>query len=156
MNYFIFDLDETLYKLKDNIIQSVVSLELINRLKSYGKIIIFSNASYSHCLYWFNILNIINKIDVIITSDNIHGYKPNPIIYSKLINIVGIKNLDTVYFFEDSYINLYTASQFGWKTILINNIEIINNFKNILNFKLDYNFNNVNDGILMVLDLLKL
>lgn len=152
MNYFIFDLDETLYKLKDNKIIDSISSTLLQELKKKGKIIIFSNATYTHCIYWCNILNIKNEIDVIITSDSINGFKPNPNIYKKLISIIGITDNDSVYFFEDSYINLFTASQFGWITILINNKNIISDFNDILSFNLNYNYDNVNTGINQIID----
>ena len=58
MNYFIFDLDKTLFNINKNKIVNCVSGKLLNILNKKGKIILFSNAKYSYCSYWLDILNI--------------------------------------------------------------------------------------------------
>lgn len=121
MKYYIFDLDNTLYKLNENMkIVNTIDVTLLNKLKTQGTIIMFSNATYSHCDYWCSILNIKEYFPTIISADNLQHTKPNPLSYEKVIELSDIKNTDTVYFFDDIPINLYSASKYNWNTYLIN------------------------------------
>lgn len=147
LNYFIFDLDETLYKYTDNftIINTIDKL-LFKKLCNYGNIIIFSNATYSHCKYWCDILDIKQYITSILSCDIIKEVKPNPLSYKKVIEILGIKKNDNIYFFDDQPINLLTPNvDLNWNTILINkdNEQIKNITLNYINNK----HNNINDAI---------
>jgi FMN phosphatase YigB (HAD superfamily) len=145
MNYFIFDLDNTLFTLDhNNLIKNIVSGNLLEKLKKKGKIILFSNATYSYCLYWLDILRIKNVFSVIISSDFFNGFKPNPLLYKKMNSICGISSNDNVYFFDDIEINLESSKNTKWTTILINN-------KTTKKKYIDYNFNNINVGIEYIL-----
>ena len=149
MNYFIFDLDNTLYQ--DNS-QIVVDPEKLDKLNKIGKIILFSNASNQHCIEWLKKLKITKYFSVIVSSDTFNMCKPNPNLYKNLIRNCGILRLDTVFFFDDMQINLFPAYQIGWNTILIrkdyqktkfyelnlkNNNYINNHFDNV-NIAIDY------------------
>jgi FMN phosphatase YigB (HAD superfamily) len=121
MKYYIFDLDNTLYKLNENMkIVNTIDIILLNKLKTQGTIIMFSNATYSHCDYWCSILNIKEYFPTIISADNLQHTKPNPLSYEKVIELCNIKETDNVYFFDDIPINLYSASKYNWNTYLIN------------------------------------
>ena len=149
MNYFIFDLDNTLFNIKNNIIKNNVSSDLLKKLKTKGEIVLFSNAKYCYCNYWLDILNIKKYFSVIISSDFINGFKPNPLIYLKINNLLGIEKNDNIYFFDDIIINLDTSKEHlnkKWTTILINKNN--NNKKNI-----DYTFKNINNSLEYILNL---
>ena len=121
MKYYIFDLDNTLYKLNENMkIVNTIDVTLLNKLKTQGTIIMFSNATHSHCYYWCSVLNIKEYFSSIISADNLQHTKPNPLSYEKVIELCNIKETDTVYFFDDIPINLYSASKYNWNTYLIN------------------------------------
>ena len=121
MNYFIFDLDNTLFSLdNNNKIKNIVSGNLLEKLNEKGKIILFSNAKYLYCIYWLDILRIKKYFSVIISSDFINGYKPNPLLYKKINKLCGIKKNDNVFFFDDIEVNLESSKTVKWITILIN------------------------------------
>tara|TARA_A100001015_G_C14974249_1_gene706507 strand:- start:860 stop:1309 length:450 start_codon:yes stop_codon:yes gene_type:complete len=141
MNYFIFDLDNTLFSLDtNNKIKNVVSSNLLKILKEKGKLILFSNAKYLYCIYWLDILRIKKYFSVIISSDFINGFKPNPLLYKKINKLCGIKNNDKVYFFDDIEVNLESSKTVKWITILINE-------KNNKKKHIDYNYNDINTSI---------
>ena len=146
-NYFIFDLDETLYKLDENyIITNQIDKPLLNKLSNIGKIILFSNASYSHCIYWLEILDIKNYFSSIFSSDITNYMKPNPLSYKKVVELSGIKPSDKVFFFDDISINLLSGEEeYKWNTYLINKKKDISN----LNSK---QFNTINNAISFILD----
>ena len=147
--FFIFDLDETLYKYTENFtVKNIINKELLNKIYKKGTIIMFSNATHSHCVYWCEILGVKEYFNSILSCDIVKEVKPNPLSYKKVIELSGIKPTDNVYFFDDQSINLYNAfKDYNWKTILIN--ENIDNQK-IETIQLDYitkQYNTVNDAI---------
>ena len=147
--FFIFDLDETLYKYTENFtVKNIINKELLNKLSKKGTIIMFSNATHSQCVYWCEILGVKEYFNSILSCDIVKEVKPNPLSYKKVIELSGIKPTDNVYFFDDQSINLYNAfKDYNWKTILIN--ENIDNQK-IETIQLDYitkQYNTVNDAI---------
>lgn len=144
MFYFIFDLDDTLYQTSnvDNKINIIdyVDKNKLKELEKYGKIILFSNANNIHCKRWLEDLQIKDSFSVIITHDTFKIYKPNPLVYNKLIEVCGIKNNDDVFFFDDLPINLLPGHKKNWNTILIkknyikkNSDIYINNIFNTIN-----------------------
>ena len=137
--YFVFDLDETLYKLNNDFqIILTVKKDLLKILSNYGDLIVFSNATYSHCLYWLQILDILELFKGVYASDIIKEMKPNPLSYKKIIELAGIKKHDCVYFFDDMPINLFSAyNEYKWITFLINK-------KNNMNNSPDFSSNNKN------------
>lgn len=159
MKYYIFDLDNTLYKLNENMkIVNTIESDLLNKLKTQGTIIMFSNATYHHCVYWSSILNIKEYFSSIISSDNLQHTKPNPLSYEKVIELCNIKETDNVYFFDDIPINLYSASKYNWNTYLINKE---NNMKKYIENKNEHidnqcniiQFDNINSCIESILNL---
>jgi len=147
--FFIFDLDETLYKYTENFtVKNIINKELLNKLSKKGTIIMFSNATHSHCVYWCGILGVKEYFNSILSCDIVKEVKPNPLSYKKVIELSGIKPTDNVYFFDDQSINLYNAfKDYNWKTILIN--ENIENQK-IETIQLDYitkQYSTVNEAI---------
>ena len=143
MNYYIFDLDNTLYKLNENMkIVNTIDITLLNKLKTQGTIIMFSNATYHHCVYWSSILNIKEYFSSIISSDNLQHTKPNPLSYEKVIELYNIKETDNVYFFDDIPINLYSASKYNWKTFLINKDNNMENYNKTNEYSENNNTNN--------------
>ena len=147
--FFIFDLDETLYKYTENFtVKNIINKELLNKLSKKGTIIMFSNATHSHCVYWCEILGVKEYFNSILSCDIVKEVKPNPLSYKKVIELSGIKPTDNVYFFDDQSINLYNAfKDYNWKTILIN--ENIENQK-IETIQLDYitkQYSTVNEAI---------
>lgn len=147
--FFIFDLDETLYKYTENFtVKNIINKELLNKLSKKGTIIMFSNATHSHCVYWCEILGVKEYFNSILSCDIVKEVKPNPLSYKKVIELSGIKPTDNVYFFDDQSINLYNAfKDYNWKTILINeNIDT----QKIETIQLDYitkQYSTVNDAI---------
>ena len=145
--YFIFDLDETLYKIDDNytIINQINKL-LLDKLSKVGEIILFSNASYSHCLYWIEILDIKDYFSSIFSSDITKYMKPNPLSYKKIVELAGIKQIDVVYFFDDIPINLLSGEEeYKWNPYLINKKN------DILNFNCK-KFDTINNAISFILN----
>ena len=131
MKKFIFDLDWTLYNKRDNINESthetyynsfnlkIFLRELLRELNE--EVYIFTNGNTSHAI------EVIGKLGLkeffppekIITRDDIQYLKPHPEGYGKVIDKFKIYREDEVFFFEDTYTNLITAKNFGWKTILV-------------------------------------
>ena len=162
MKYYIFDLDETLYKQDKNLkIIETVDKELLIKLKEKGTLIMFSNATYSHCDYWCNILNIKDCFSSIISSNDLEHSKPNPLAYKKVMKLCGINDTDEIHFFDDLPINLYSASQYNWKTFLINqnnNMENYNKSTDVSGdnsthlYWLSEKYENINKCILKILE----
>ena len=147
--FFIFDLDETLYKYTENFtVKNTINKELLKRLSKYGTIIMFSNATHSHCVYWCEILGVKEYFNSILSCDIVNEVKPNPLSYKKVIELAGIKPTHNVFFFDDQAINLYNAfKDYNWKTILINEN---NDSHKIETIQLDYitkQYSNINDAI---------
>ena len=162
MKYYIFDLDETLYKQDENqkIIEAI-DKELLLKLKEKGTLIMFSNATYSHCDYWCGILNIKDCFSSIISFNDLDHSKPNPLAYKKVMELCGINNKDEIHFFDDLPINLYSASQYNWKTFLINKNNNMENYNKTYKdsgdntnhlYWLSEKYENINKCILKILE----
>tara|TARA_B100001093_G_C26816445_1_gene1009935 strand:+ start:1342 stop:1869 length:528 start_codon:yes stop_codon:yes gene_type:complete len=152
---YIFDLDNTLYQyLKLNQVNTKSNqLEKVNPTlfkNLNGEKIIFSNANYRHVDMWLNQLTIKDNIDSIISCDIIQGYKPNPLLYLKINNIINMMPQNkTIYFFDDLPINLNPAKELGWITILItrNQSDLNNKYYDSW---IDYKFNNINEALTFI------
>tara|TARA_B110000967_G_scaffold199474_1_gene233915 strand:+ start:587 stop:1090 length:504 start_codon:yes stop_codon:yes gene_type:complete len=153
MNKFIFDLDNTLYGIGDNIdirgtnrdfYQSLVPKPflqyLLNSLNE--EYYIFTNGTKIHAvLVLFKLgLNKFFPESRIISRDDFGVLKPSPHGYDLCMRNFNISQEDTVYFFEDMAINLRTAKMFGWKTILINPMSINNAI-------IDYSFTHIESAL---------
>ena len=141
---FIFDLDYTLYGLRDNINTShnmdmyynsfKPKMFLKSLLKQIHKLsgeknefILFTNGNEEHAktvLKKLNLSELFNtgKIFARDTFEDVYGelLKPNPIMYKLVIDKCQIKKGEPVFFFEDTIENLSVSKNFGWTTILIN------------------------------------
>lgn len=156
-NVYIFDLDNTLYQKHNGKIINTINPTLFDKLN--GKKILLSNARFYYCIKIIKMLNITNKFSSIITPDLLENiYKPNPLIYIKLLELCGISSAShNIYFFDDTPSNLiYPKNKLDWKIILINpnkeitlsnDASINNRLTMILHNILDYRFNNINDAI---------
>lgn len=154
-NVYIFDLDDTLYQIKNNEYINKVDKQELRKLN--GIKILFSNATFGHVSILMKELGITDIFNVVFTTDILGGYKPNPLMYEKIMTLCNLNESDNIYFFENLAINLYPAKKYNWKTILIipndENIIISNNESN--NNKLlskvdewlDYKFDNINDAL---------
>lgn len=149
-NYFIFDLDNTLYKYdKDYQITNTIKKYILDDLVKHGELIIFSNATYSHCIYWLQVLDVKPYFRNIFSSDIIENIKPNPLSYKKIVELCGITSKDNVYFFDDVAINLLSSYQeYNWNTYLINDD---NNLENKKNKWLKGQYSNINDCLKFIL-----
>jgi len=149
-NYFIFDLDNTLYKYDKNYqIINTIQKYILDDLIKHGELIIFSNATYSHCLYWIQVLDVKPYFTNIFSSDIIENIKPNPLSYKKIVELCGITSKDNVYFFDDVPINLLSSYQeYKWNTYLINDD---NNLENKKNKWLKGQYSNINDCLKFIL-----
>lgn len=113
---YLFDLDDTLYQNIDNECR-YANVELIKKLD--GIKIVFSNAKYFYCLHWLNKMGMSDCFQVVMSSDILNGYKPDPIIYLKLMSLCGLSHKDDITFFDNLGINLMIAKKLNWKTVLI-------------------------------------
>tara|TARA_Y100000591_G_C21711142_1_gene633570 strand:- start:166 stop:636 length:471 start_codon:yes stop_codon:yes gene_type:complete len=149
-NFFIFDLDETLYKFDDQYqIKDTINKKILEDIAKHGDIILFSNATYSHCLYWLQILDIKKFFSNIFSSDILENIKPNPLSYKQIVDLCGIKSIDNIYFFDDVPINLFSSYQeYKWNTYLINKNNNIEKNKSIW---LKGQYNNINSCLVDIL-----
>jgi hypothetical protein len=117
---YIFDLDDTLYQNDESgtTVANVVRRDVLERLP--GTKLVFSNASYGHCITWLNRLGISDIITAVISSDIIGGFKPQKEIYSRIMTICNI-NLAycEITFFDNLVCNLIPAHELGWRIVFI-------------------------------------
>lgn len=154
-NIYIFDLDDTLYQIKSNEYINKVNKQELRKLN--GIKILFSNATFGHVSILMKELGITDIFNVVFTTDILGGYKPNPLMYEKIMKLCNLNDDDNIYFFDNLAINLYPAKKYKWKTVLIipSDEKIIlsndtNNNENLLSKIddwLDYKFDNINDAL---------
>lgn len=139
MNKFIFDLDFTLYGIGDDINMGGTEADyylsfkpkrflhyLLSSLNE--EYYIFTNGTTIHAMTVLLRLGLHEFFPVsrIISRDDFVFLKPDQRGYELCTKRFDIKPEDTVYFFEDTLLNLRTAKSFGWKTILINSMSVTN------------------------------
>ena len=147
MLYWIFDLDNTLYQLRNNISFNYNLLTTDDQLNYLlmmlpSKKVIFTNGTYNHALKCLSNLNITEYFSKIISRDKINSLKPNYFSYIRCMKSLNIKQNDLCVFFDDLPENLIEAKNLGWITVLISKEKYIHNnidfwFQNIylaLNF----------------------
>ena len=137
MDKFIFDLDYTLYGKRDNICE----INTQNYYNSFSKkpfltqlfqelnkkYFLFTNGNSIHADFVLKKMGIKNFFPnkKILARDKMDELlKPNPRTYDICINKFNIHPKDTIYFFEDTIVNLQEAKKYGWITILINDKQI--------------------------------
>jgi len=126
MKYYIFDLDDTLYKNPKDLNKMYdinPDTELINILNNcpYKKYI-YTNATYDHANIILNKLKIQRLFKKIYSRDTIPSMKPNYQSVRDVENniIFSENNKDNNFvFFDDLLPNLKTAKKRGWKTVWI-------------------------------------
>jgi len=131
MIYWIFDLDNTLYRgnlLKYEQLKEATNLGiLISKLP--GKKILFTNGTGPHAHACLSRMKLY-VFDKIISRESIKTLKPNNLAYLRMMDICGIKPTDKCIFFEDTFINLVVSKRFGWETVYINPIIVSNPYIN--------------------------
>lgn len=139
---FIFDLDDTLYQNDaTGKLANVVNKQLFEKLD--GIKLIFSNATYVHCLSWLNRLEILPFIKAIISCDIIGGYKPDRTIYQRIMSVCNIDlAIYDIVFFDNLSCNLIPAQELGWNCVLI--IPYLSKYSN----EADNIFSDINDSII--------
>lgn len=164
MIYWIFDMDETLYKINKGERFNYESLkqdqELYNLLKKLnGYKILFTNGTHQHANIVLQKLGLVSIFDLILDRNILDGLKPDPIVFLKLIKWCSIKPTDKCFFFEDSIHNLIVGYSLGWQTVLIND-DVSNTNNKLLEINvrengnivkkyatIHYTFNNVKEAL---------
>lgn len=126
MIYWIFDMDDTIYKLKgqfqygllkpDQELNSIIS-------KLPGMKVLFTNGTHNHTQTVLKAMNLHSGFDLILDRDTLQTVKPDPKAFKMLIRLCSIQKSDTCYYFEDSIYNLIVGYSLGWQTILIGNSQ---------------------------------
>lgn len=163
-NIFIFDLDDTLYQKDENTDQyiNLVDTKLFDNLD--GDKILFSNASYNHCMNHLELLKLKDKFQAIFSYDILRGYKPNPSVYHKISYLCNLSLLEhNIYFFDNLAINLVYAKKLGWHTYLIlpesediilsYNEDINNHLNSKIDTFIDNRYDNINEAIKNLVEL---
>jgi len=132
MLYWIFDLDQTLYQLPNNVefkYEHLSSDDQLNYLLIMlpSRKIIFTNGTYNHGLTCLNKLNIIDYFNTIVSRDKIQTLKPHHNSYERCMELSEIGSEDKCVFFDDLPENLISAKSFGWITVLINKKKYVDN-----------------------------
>jgi FMN phosphatase YigB (HAD superfamily) len=125
MIYWIFDMDETLYRIPSglkfsyNFINYDPELNiLINNLP--GIKILFTNGTREHTLNVLSRMKLLNIFHLVFDRNWLKTLKPDPIAFDKVIKNLGINmNNDTCFFFDDSIYNMMVSHNLGWNTIHI-------------------------------------
>jgi len=139
MIHFILDLDFTLYSendidttnttlFYDSFKEKKFLNKLLNTLKKYGKLYIFSNGNNEHVEYVIQKMNLNNIFTNTSNSDEYNNLlKPTTYPYKYVINKFNINKDDLVIFFEDTLENLKTAKKYNWITVYIDN-NVVNKY----------------------------
>ena len=144
---WVFDLDLTLYELKDNffsydnMVKQPWLRENIKKLK--GRKILFTNGNLNHSVVSIHLLGLVSVFHKILCRE-LTGLKPAINSYIKAYHYSGMKQDEKTIFFEDTVINLEMAKKFNWITVLIkkNPSEI-----EISNKKVDFHFKNITEAL---------
>ncbi len=162
MIYWIFDMDETLYRMNGSFKYESLKpdQELFNLIKKLnGLKILFTNGTHQHTNIVLQKLGLISLFDLILDRNILQGLKPDPRVFLKLIKWCSITPNDKCFFFEDSIHNLIVGYSLGWQTILINDnnanttnklleIDIIENGKPTKKYAtIHYTFKDVKDAL---------
>ena len=132
MLYWIFDLDQTLYQLPNNVDFNYDHLSSDDQLNYLlimlpSRKIIFTNGTYNHGISCLNKLNIKYYFNTIVSRDKIHTLKPRHNSYERCMELSDITTQDKCVFFDDLPENLISSKSFGWITVLINKKKYIEN-----------------------------
>ncbi len=136
MIYWIFDMDETLYRANGKFSYNSLKAdqELFNLIKKLnGLKILFTNGTHQHTNIVLKNLGLVSTFDLILDRNILQGLKPNPQVFYKLVKWCSITPNDKCFFFEDSVHNLIVGYSLGWQTILIDDNHNPNNHNNSLN-----------------------
>lgn len=133
MIYWIFDMDETLYRIPNglkfsyNFINHDPELNiLLNHLP--GIKILFTNGTREHTLTVLSRMRLLNNFHLVFDRNWLQTMKPDPKAFNKVIKNLGIdKKKDLCFFFDDSIYNMMVSHELGWKTI-----HIHPNYQNVI------------------------
>jgi len=148
MIHWIFDLDNTLYRIEPKKFRYELlnsNYYLNNKIKNLvGKKVLYTNGNLNHTLNCMEIMEM-NGLFHKICCREITGMKPYLNSYVSLYHQSKIGLNDTCYFFEDTPINLVQAKKFNWVTILISDESSLNIKKKYP--EIDYIFPDIIDAI---------
>lgn len=107
---------------------------------------ILTNANNLHATLSLKNMNLYDNFNKIIDRDLMKCLKPNIQAYKVAMDLVGIKNPQKCFLFDDQIPNLLTAKLIGWTTIYIGK-------SNHNNINIDFSFNNIYEALLFFLDI---
>lgn len=122
MIYWIFDMDDTIYRLKGEFKYQKLKPDpelgsIISMLP--GMKVLFTNGTNGHTRTVLKSMELNSVFDLILDRNTLGTVKPDPEAFKILIRLCSIKKDDTCYYFEDSIYNLIIGYSLGWQTILI-------------------------------------
>ena len=139
---FSRDIISNLYKkyIKEKEKINPTSIKILDYIKSRGiKLGVISNSDYMFLNLSLKKFKITKYFDFIITSDKLKVYKPNPLIFKKILSNFKL-NPTEVIFVDDSEKNIVSAKSVGINTVLISPQ------KNTISEKIsDYTISNLNE-----------
>lgn len=127
---WVFDLDNTLYKMPNGIVNGLyfdysilkhdpILNEMIGKLS--GNKVVFTNAMADHCFKSIGKMQL-QKLFSGYFYRQVSGLKPHPTAYNTVIKYTKTPDANNKYiFFDDTPINLIMAKKFDWVTVLILN-----------------------------------
>jgi FMN phosphatase YigB (HAD superfamily) len=122
MIFWIFDMDDTIYKLdgKFDYQKLEEDQELSKTIRKLpGMKVLFTNGTHLHTISVLRAMKLNSVFDLILDRDVLKTVKPDPKAFQILIGLCSIKKNDVCYYFEDSIYNLIVGYSLGWQTILI-------------------------------------
>lgn len=133
MIYWIFDMDETLYRIPPGLKFSYNFINhdpelcfLINHLP--GIKILFTNGTRPHAITVLARMRLSNSFHLVFDRNYLQTMKPDPVAFKKVCNSLSINpKKDICFFFDDLLHNMKASNQFGW-----NNIHIDPNYNTVI------------------------
>lgn len=97
----------------DSLIPNTTLIDFIRKMKASGvKTAIASTARYENLMNALNHLKLVDLFDQIIAGKGVQKGKPDPEIYIKAMDMLGVRPMDTL-IFEDSEVGLQAAEASG-------------------------------------------
>jgi putative hydrolase of the HAD superfamily len=86
--------------------------QILDKLNEYGTLALLSNTNKAHIDYLKTYSHILNKFEHVFLSYELKTMKPSPEIYNKVIQKLGVKPQE-ILFFDDSLENIESAKAMG-------------------------------------------
>uniref|UniRef100_A0A6C0E8Y8 Haloacid dehalogenase-like hydrolase n=1 Tax=viral metagenome TaxID=1070528 RepID=A0A6C0E8Y8_9ZZZZ len=162
MIFWIFDMDDTIYRLdgKFDYNRLEEDPELSETIKKLpGMKVLFTNGTHMHTINVLKAMKLNSVFDLILDRDVLGTVKPDPKAFQILIKLCSIKKNDVCYYFEDSVYNLIVGYSLGWQTILIgdNNPDFTDKLLSVIikqngisvqkSATINYSFKNIRNAI---------